>query len=100
MMPHPPINPAEEEQKSQTQLTDGSPLENFEWSDVRPFNMMFKKITHKIAHPFARPDYGWNVSQLIDATIEGEIRGGKPHGLCFIFFICKKTEKGIIPKDS
>ena len=48
--------------------------------------MKFKKIKHKMLHPYARKNQG-DISKMIEVDIEGEIKNGLPHGQCFLCFI-------------
>ena len=38
-------------------------------------------------HPYALTTWGLDLSKQIEVDIHGEIKAGKPHGLCFINYI-------------
>ena len=48
--------------------------------------MNFRKIKHKIIHPYAWKDASYDLSKLIEVEVEGELKNGVPHGQCLIFF--------------
>jgi hypothetical protein len=48
--------------------------------------MKFKKIKHKIMHPYAQKEKGFNLSKEIEVEVEGEVKNGVPHGLCYLKF--------------
>jgi len=51
--------------------------------------MKFKKIKHKIKHPYAQLERGFDLSEEIEVEVEGELKNGVPHGLCYLYFIYK-----------
>jgi hypothetical protein len=50
--------------------------------------MKFTKIKHMMLHPYADKHVG-DISKMIEVKVEGEIKNGVPHGLCFLWFIYK-----------
>jgi hypothetical protein len=51
--------------------------------------MKFRKIKHKIRHPYVRNETGFDISKMIEVEVEGELKNGVPHGQSFMFFTYK-----------
>ena len=51
--------------------------------------MKFRKIKHKIKHPYAWNKTLHDLSKLIEVEVEGELKNGVPHGQSFMFFTYK-----------
>jgi hypothetical protein len=51
--------------------------------------MKFRKIKHKIKHPYAYHQTAYDESKLIEVEVEGELKNGVPHGQCFLYFTYK-----------
>jgi hypothetical protein len=46
--------------------------------------MKFQKIKYKIIHPYAQLEEGYDLSKEIEVEVEGEVKNGVPHGLCYL----------------
>lgn len=85
--------PKEEEKKDPKQevppkeeLPCQKPHRVDDWAAIRFRQMKCHKTKHRMAHPYAVPDEGINLQNMIEVKIEGETRNGAPHGLCFMLF--------------
>ena len=79
----------EEEKKSEENPPPMlEPFQMTNWDEVQLHTRMFRRVKHRMVHPYARKNQG-NISQMIEVDVEGEIKNGVPHGQCFLWFIYK-----------